>query len=316
MTAFFNGNLDYVLFLYGLGFVLVAVTVLGLRTTVATLLPWRWLGISAVLLGLSVWAEMFVLGLGHRTGVGALQTAFFVLGCALLVQFARATWAAVGGRRVGGWAILALLVLTAAGGIAGGRGLDAAACYFLGLPGGLWAAAGLWRYARSGGRYGRPLKLAAAGMALFVLADCLAAPRAPVPPATWINQEAFLSAVGFPVQLLCMALAVPFVVGLWLYYQALLREAHPGLVDRRGTWYQVAMLTSLVVILVAGFFATSLVGDRWDANARSELLVHAALAAGAIDPHVIETQTASPADVGTAGYVRLREQLALMAGAS
>ena len=113
-----------------------------------------------------------------------------------------------------------------------------------------------------------------------------------------------------------MALAVPFVVGLGLHYRALLREEHPGLVDRRGTFYEVAMLVSLVVILVAGFAATSLIGERWSANARADLLERAGLAVAGIVPGVVESQTATPADVGTADYEMLREQLALMEGVS
>ena len=97
--------------------------------------------------------------------------------------------------------------------------------------------------------------------------------------------------MGFPVQLLCMALAVPFVGGLWLYYRALLREEHPGLADRRGSLYEVAMLASLAVILAAGLYATTLAGDRWDAGARADLLDRAALAASAINPARIESQT-------------------------
>jgi PAS domain S-box-containing protein len=316
MTAVFEGNLDYILFVYGLGFVLLAIILLGLRTTVASPLPWKWLGISAVFLGLSAWTDMFTLAIGHRAGVDAVRVAFLVAGCAFLVEFARTCWSAVGGARVGRWVVVALLVLAALGGFAGLRGLDATAGYFLVLPGGLWAAAGLWRYQRAGGRHGRPLLLTAAAMALFVVAECVATLKAPVPPATWINQESFLGAVGFPVQLLCMALAVPFVVGLWLHYRALLREEHPGLVDHRGTLYEVAMLASLAVILVAGFYATSLVGDRWDAGARADLLSRAALAAAAIDSDMIETQTATPADVGSADYERLRKQLTFMEGVS
>jgi len=316
MTAFFEGNLDYILFVYGLGFVLLAITLLGLRATVVSALPWKWLGLSALFLGLSAWIDMFGLAAGHRGELEALRTALFVAGCALLVEFARTCWSAVGGVRVGRWVLVVLLVLAALGGFAGVRGLDATAGYFLGLPGGLWAAAALWRYQRAGGRHGRPLLLAAAAMALFVVAECLITSKASLPPATWINQESFLSAFGFPVQLLCMALAVPFVVGLWLYYRDLLREEHPGLVDRRGTLYEVAMLAALAVILVAGAYATSLVGERRDAGARAELLGRTALAAAAINPGRIETQTATPADVGTADYERLREQLTLMEGVS
>ena len=316
MTAVLEGNLDYILFVYGLGFVLLAITLLGLPTRVASPLPWKWLGISAVFFGLSAWTDMFTLAGGHRAGVDAMRTVFFVVGCAFLVEFARTCWSAVGGARVGRWVVVALLVLAALGGFAGLRGLDATAGYFLVLPGGLWAAAGLWRYQRAGGRHGRPLLLAAAAMAVFVVAEGVVTFKAPVPPATWINEESFLSALGFPVQLVSMALAVPFVVGLWLHYRALLREEHPELVERRGALYEVAMLASLAVILVAGFSATSLVGDRWDADARAGLLGRTALAAAAINPDRVETQTATPADMGTADYERLREQLTLMEGVS
>ena len=53
MTAALEGNLDYILFVYGLGFVLLAITLLGLRATVTSPLPWKWLGLSALFLGLN-----------------------------------------------------------------------------------------------------------------------------------------------------------------------------------------------------------------------------------------------------------------------
>src|SRR5450756_1064747 len=71
MTAVLEGNLDYILFVYGLGFVLLAITLLGLRTRVASPLPWKWLGISAVFLGLSAWADMLTLAVGPRAGMDA-----------------------------------------------------------------------------------------------------------------------------------------------------------------------------------------------------------------------------------------------------
>ena len=315
MTPFFVENLDYILFVYGPGLVLLAITLLGLRATVTSSLPWKWLGISAVFLGVSAWTDLFTLAGGHRGELDALRTALFVAGCAFIVEFARTCWAAVGGRCVGRWILIVLLALAALGGFAGVRGLDATAGYFLGLTGGLWAAAGLWRYQRTGGKHGRPLLLTAMAMALFVVAECIVTLKAPLPPATWVNQGSFLSALGFPVQLLRMALAVPFVVGLGLYYRALLREEHPGLVDRRGILYEVVMLACLVGILVAGFSATTLVGERWSAGARADLLEHAGLAVAGIVPGAVESQTATPADVGTAEYELLREQVAAGAAA-
>ena len=116
MTACFVENLDYILFVYGLGFVLLAITLLGLRATVTSPLPWKWLGVSAVFLGLSAWTDLFTLAGGHRGELDALRTALVVAGCAFLVEFARTCWAAVGGRRVGRWILFVLLALAALGG--------------------------------------------------------------------------------------------------------------------------------------------------------------------------------------------------------
>jgi len=316
MTATLQADLDFILLVYGLGLVLLAVTVLGLRSTITSPLPWKWLGVSAAFLGVSAWVEMFALSVRDTSGVNAVHTVLFVAGCVCILQFARTCWVAVGGARVGRWIIVVLFVVAALGGLAGMRGWDATAGYFLGLPGGLWAAAGLWRYRRAGGKHGRPLQVAAVAMALFVVAACGVTLKVSIPPAVWLSQESFQRVIGFPSQLLCMALALPFVAGLWLHYRAVLREEHPGLVDRRGTLWEIAMLASVVAILVAGLYATTVVGHRWDANARATLLGRAALSAAAIDSTKVGSQTASPADERTSDYNQLRRQLALMEGSS
>ncbi|HET6496034.1 MAG TPA: PAS domain S-box protein, partial [Thermoleophilia bacterium] len=316
MATAFGDNLDYLLFVYGLGFVLASIALLGLRTTVSSPLPWKWLGFSALFLGLSTWVAMLTVAAGHRGDLDVLRSALFIMGCVSLFEFARVCWAAVGGKRIERWVIAVLLVLVALGGFAGFRGMDAAAGYLLGLTGGLWAAAGMWRYQPADGRHGHPLRLTAGAMALFVTIAFVVVPKTLLVPSTLIDEESFLSTFGFPVQILCIALAVPFVAGLWLHYVALLHEEHPGLADRRGTLYRLAMMASLAVILAAGLHATTLAGDRWDAGARADLLGRTALAASSIDVGEAEALTATPADVGAAGYERLREQLALMDGAN
>ena len=128
----------------------------GLRATITSPLPWKWLGISAVFLGLSAWTGLFTLAGGYRGEPG--RAAHRSLRCGVcLPRRVRAHLLGRGrrqARRAAGsssccspwprWAASPVL-----------RGLDATAGYFLGLPGGLWAAAGLWRYQRDG-RQARP----------------------------------------------------------------------------------------------------------------------------------------------------------------
>ncbi|MFA4965215.1 MAG: PAS domain S-box protein [Thermoleophilia bacterium] len=316
MIELLHSDLDYIMFVYGIGFVLLAITLFGLSSSVASELPWKWLGIAATLHGLSAWASVFSPGFHDQAGLDAAQTILYSGGCVFLVEFARLSWAAAGGGRVGRWVFIPLLALAALGAFGGLRGLDATAGYVLGFPGGLWSAAALWRLWRGGGRHARPLLVCAASMAAYAGFECLIPRRAPLPLAEWLNQEAFFAVAGFPSPLVCMVVAVPFLAGLWLYYRALLKEAQSRLVSRSGTLYQLAMLVTLAAILAGGFFATIAVGDREEQAARAELGVHTALAAAAIDPDSTARQASSPADIGTQDYEALREQLMFMKRAS
>ncbi len=308
--------MDYVLVVYALGLAVVAAALLGLSTTVSSPLPWRWLGLSAASMAVSSTADLLALSLPGWTAAGVVQTVSYTVGCLLLLEFARRCWAAAGGRRVGPWVVAVLAALSALGLLAGVGGFEAAASYFLGVVGGLWAAAAIWRFARRGDRQRRPLMVAAASLIGVVVVEFGVPVPASFPPAEWINRPWFHDALGFPVGLLAMGFAVPFVFALWYTYRTLLREEHPGLVDRREVLFEAGVALALAVLLAGGLYATALVGRHADSDARRSLLGRAQLAVGGIDPDQVAEQTATPADLGTRDYVRLREQLLLMTTAS
>ena len=308
--------MDYVLFVYALGLAFLAAMLLGLATTVSSPLPWRWLGLSAATLAVSSTAELLALALPGRTAIDLVQTISYAAGCLLLLEFARRCWIAAGGRRVGPWVVVVLAALSALGLLAGVHGLEAAASYFLGVVGGLWGAAAIWRFARRSDRHGRPLMVAAACVIGFVVAGFGVPVPASFPPAEWVNRPWFHDALGFPVQLLAMGFAVPFVIALWYYYRTLLKEEHPGLADRRGLALEAAVAIAMALLLAGGLYATTLTGRHADSDARRALLAKAQLAAGALNPGVVAGQSATSADLGTKDYERLREQLMLMTTAS
>ena len=256
--------MDYVLFVYALGLAVVAAALLGLSTTVSSPLPWRWLGLSAASMAVSSTADLLARSLPSWPTTGVVQTVSYAVGCLLLLEFARRCWAAAGGRRVGPWVVAVLVALSALGLLAGVAGFEAAVSYFLGVVGGLWAAAAIWRFARRGDRQRRPLMVAAASLVGVVVAQFGVPVPASFPPAEWINRPWFHDALGFPVNLLAMAFAVPFVVALWYAYRTLLKEEHPGLADRREALFEAGVALALAVLLACGLYATALVGRHAD----------------------------------------------------
>ena len=309
-------DIDYVLFVYGLGFVLLALTLLSLSANVDSPLPWKWLALSAALLGTFAVLDAVSIAFGDHGAVEAVEALLMVAAGALLVEFGRRSWAALGGRAVGVWVTLVLTGVAALGGVAGWSGLAAAAGYVLGVPGGLWGAAALWRVKSAGGARGGILRVCAVSMASFVLLQFLVPAHSRLVPARWVNDDTFLAATSVPVQVACMAVAAPFLVGLWVYYRALIDDAYPRFVDRTDKIVQVVVAGLLVLIVSVGFVAAGRVGDQTEATMREELGVHAALVAGVMDPLLVSRLTATPADAGTVAYDVLRQQLSDLAAVS
>ena len=302
-------DIDYVLFVYGLGFVLLALTLLSLSANVDSPLPWKWLALSAALLGVYAVLDAVSIAFGDHGAVEAVEALLMVAAGALLVEFGRRSWAALGGRAVGVWITLVLGGLAALGGFAGWSGLAAAAGYALGVPGGLWGAAALWRVQSAGGARGGILRVCAVSMGAFILLQFLVPAHSTLAPARWLNDDTFLGATSIPVQAVCMAVAAPFIVGLWVYYRALIDDAYPRFVDRTDKIVQVVVAVLLVLIVTVGYAATSRVGDEAEARMSEELGVRTALAASAIDPILVARQSATLQGDGAVAYDALREQL-------
>jgi PAS domain S-box-containing protein len=309
-------DLDFILFVYALGLASVAIVLLGLTDTVESPLPWRWLGWSAAALAVSATAELLGLPLHEHIAVEGAQGVFLSVGALLLFEFARRGWAATGGRVVGPWVTAAAVAVAALGLLAGPRGLEATFGYCLGLTGGVWGALAVLRSARSGRRHRAVLTIVALGMAGFALLEFGVPQAASTPPADWLNRAWWLDAVGVPVRLFAIAFAAPFVAALGLYYRSLLREEHPGLEDRRGRAMEVGAAVVFVAIVVGGLVVAGIAGAHAEDVARDSLLGRSLLAAGGINSDRVAGQTATPADVGTEDYERLREQLSLMTGSS
>ncbi|MGB5065360.1 MAG: GGDEF domain-containing protein, partial [Candidatus Competibacter sp.] len=172
MNTFFSENLDYIFFLYGLSFVLLAAVAAALGGWEKTL-PWRWLAVFGVLHGLNEWLDLLALGLGESSVFQGIRLAMLAVSFLALVEFGRRGMTG-DGPRFGGWvwlALLGLLGLAALGGASGETsGLNASCRYALGLSGGLLAAASLWRADGATGEDRWYLRLAASSMLAYGLA--------------------------------------------------------------------------------------------------------------------------------------------------
>lgn len=144
MTAdFFKNQMDYIRFLDGMTFVLLAAVcgILFRRTgRQVQRLRWEWLGLFAVLHGVSEWVDLAKIALGHDFIFMVVRLCLMIPSYLFLMEFGRAGMVVIRGGGTSRWAFVPLLCVAAAGGFAGLEGLNITSRYALALTGGLWAA--------------------------------------------------------------------------------------------------------------------------------------------------------------------------------
>jgi len=308
-TLFFETQLDFIFFFYGLAFILMAQACFTMRHRDKQPLPWVWLGLFGAVHGLHEWLELLANSFGDTGYLSAVRTCLMVASFTFLAEFGRSGTRVARGKGVGSWVFFPILGLAASGGFAGWPGLGASSRYSLGLVGGLWAGSALLMTARGLPGASRT-RLTAAGwaMMLYALATGLVVPYAPFFPASVVNNAAFFKAAGFPVQLLRGTLAVVAAASMMSYSKAVsLHEAGPSASRERpiGAFWPVF---SILMVLLLGWYGTNMFARYEGEQARIGVLGRALTAASSLEPYAVKALVDSKDSDGPE-FMRIHRQL-------
>jgi PAS domain S-box-containing protein len=314
MAEFISRQADYLAFLSGLVFILLAVGCVALRQRVASpsvgrgtrAMPWHLLGLFGLSFGLAKWTGL-ALAVSPSDAGDVAQLVLYWTAFVSLLEFGRRGLASAGGPRVGpGW-VAAWSAVAALGLAFGVSGVVAATHYALALPAGAWGAWALFAESGSAGlRPGqrRPLKAAAAALLGLTAMIAVHPPVALSAPAGHLDADLMSSLLSASIVALRTILASILLVCLWRFD----RGAPYGAL-RAGSRWAAVLFGLLALILGAGWLGAEWTGRSAEAEMRRALVMRAQTAAAALNPAYVENLTGTPSDTGTAGYQRLREQL-------
>ncbi len=307
-TGFLAGEMDYVCFLYGLGFILLATNAWRLNRRAGNTLPWGWLALFGLLHGLAEWSDMTLLSQWESPGLAAIQLVLMVSSFVCLFEFGRRNLGMRDGARLGFPVLVGLIALAGLGAFAGMPGLNAASRYSLGLTGGVLAAVSVWRRRKQCGE-GRLLGLLAGGLCLYGLATGVVVPKASFFPASVLNDDSFAGATGVPIQVIRTLLVYMITALVWSRYDRLRQKTASNASGQRLEQCVTAMI---VVVLLAGWVGVEWTGKRADAQLRKNLLGRGQIAAASLDAARIVGLSRTESDLASPDYQNLNAQLRRM----
>ncbi len=201
MAAFFEAQLDFIFFFYGLAFILFGTVSFAIARIEGRESLWTVLGLFAFIHGGGEWLDLTALIVGDTPLFSAARFLAMTGSFVLLMEFARLSAIRFGRKLPGRWIYLPLLATVALGwGISGLSTATALSRYMFGFFGAMATAWILAEHARRFSGVARRLaNFTAAGFAIYAVAAGVIVPAAPFWPASALDQGWFAQATGMPI---------------------------------------------------------------------------------------------------------------------
>jgi diguanylate cyclase (GGDEF)-like protein/PAS domain S-box-containing protein len=260
MKTFLQGQIDYIFFLYSLGFICLGVACFILSKDEKQRLPWGWLALFGLVHGFYECLGLMAVIWETEGWFAGLRWVIMALSYIFLVEFGRLSQIRLRGQGPGRWLLGVLFLLGMVGLVSGWNGLNATTRYALALVGGVWAGLALDMESRRDSRYRFCLLAASVGLLLYGLAAGLVTPPAGFFPANLINNESFTDLTSLPIQLVRGLLALWIAVMIAGYFRLTWPASEAGSHHQRAI-YMYWVGTALALVLVLGWFLTQFLGN-------------------------------------------------------
>ncbi|MBF0484776.1 MAG: PAS domain S-box protein [Candidatus Omnitrophica bacterium] len=309
MHNFFHAQMDFIFFVYGLGFILLAATSYFMYRVRPEQTFWKWIGLFGLLHGITEWLDMLVLSTGDNFQFKIVRIAFLTLSFLCFVEIVREYGQKRWGKILGQWIYLPLIVVILGSGWMLGSlvGVHIFSRYFFGVLGGLVAAKVIATFADKDADDKRFLLTFAYFLGFYVSTQFFV-PRGTFFPSSIINQDIFFINAGFPIQLARMVLALVLAGLAWNEYSQVRRKILFKIDGKRGLGQEFWFFFGFIVIIVAGWIMTERGGQIRDRFEREYLLSNVRVAAGLINSTRIKALTGTEQDITNEHYQRIREQ--------
>jgi diguanylate cyclase (GGDEF)-like protein len=273
MATFFSTQLDFILFFYGLAFLLLGTTCFGISRGGRGGESWDVLGSFAVAHGVGEWLDLTALIIGDSPTFAVVRIALMTGSFMLLMEFARQNAIRFGLKLQRRWLYPPLILLVAFGGFIGGLSTAGGlARYAIGFVGALatsfifvWDAKGLSGVARLFAIF------TAVGFALYGVAAGAIVPATPFWLADKFNYDWFVQLTGIPIQFVRGVLACWIAFSVWASWGHQLTlevssERYTAYLRRQFIWTLVAM----AAILILGWVFTEFLGGIYKQNVQEQ----------------------------------------------
>ncbi|MBF0500973.1 MAG: response regulator [Candidatus Riflebacteria bacterium] len=310
MTSFLVSQLDYIFFLYGLAFLLLAVAAYALNRLPEVPVRWGFLCLFGITHGLNEWLDMLVLGLGDSESFMRVRIALLGISFLFLLEFVRQFIVVQRGRVLSVTTHLFFVLPAVSGAFWGLPELGTTIRFWLGFFSSI-AAAWVCLDARRYGRFGsRSLEIMAGSLCAYGVAAGLISLPSTLFPGNILNTVIFLRIVGIPIQVFRCLCACSMAFFLWRQFQKRRFRLQSDFVAVLETRFERRLLITIGIGLFGGWLLTNNIG-RYQEKTDYEMLARLTkLGSEIIHPEWVEPTDGTFTDSQSSRSTEMQSHLA------
>lgn len=304
LDNFFNSQMDYIIFLAGLGPIILTAVCSMPKTPSGPRLPWLNIARFCFLYGISEWLKICVHGFGGNIYLSILQTSFLFSASLYLIEFGRSICKERYNKGVGKWILFPLSLAALTGYFFDGFiGLNVSIRYFLCLVGGVWAAYAVFLLSKDKNiELKNILRLVCAAMASHAFLNGVIVPKAHFFPASIINQDTFYQLVKVPIVAFRCVLFFSGVAICWLYTVQICKLGYGPQKSRQRLYLGVWTGLLIGAIVASGWFFTNIAQSKADKTLRHNIMVCSKISASALNGAFVKKLTGTGNDTKNNPY--------------
>lgn len=308
MAEFFLARMDYLIFSCTLAFFSIALMCFYLHRDRVLQLPWIWFSLFALNQGIKNALLFIAIEKGISPILNLLLILFPVISYFALIEFARQCYLQSGKRAFGAWIHLLILVPVIVCGLIDFNLINVLTRYFLCFTASIAFSIILMKKAARESRIRTPLIICALSMMFFGIMAGIIVPRADFPPASVINEEAFLKITGIPVDLFRSMPALLFSISLWFAY-LLKKASHYEFGFREMPKCPIASFVTSILVLLVGFVGADIAGNNEKEKFHKQILSIAKAVEAGVNSEYVYNFRGDESDVQLEEYQHLKYQL-------
>ncbi|MBF0543880.1 MAG: response regulator [Candidatus Riflebacteria bacterium] len=302
----FVQQLDYIFFVYGFSFFILASICLRLvKRDEGYKYPWIYIGMFGLIHGVNEWLDMIAISSSDPLWFNVSRTAIMALSFIALFEFGRRGLKSLGFKVPDKWILLFPILIGIAGYLAGPSGLNATFRYSLGFSGAFLSAFFIFKVRANFEPTGQKgLIVASFALLVYSFAAGVVVPKTTFWPGSLINHDSFLELAGFPIQIVRGICAIVSAIGFWQFWRCY------GSFEKRDPIFNRWIFIIASVLMVSfGWLATEWRGQILFNDSLQSILGQAAALAKGVNPDQIKALSFTLKDKELPIFMRIRNQM-------